>query len=153
MIRELSENFDTKRLDDLPQLSLAEAAWMAGITPDAFERFLDAASLGHLRTISLIELVRSSFTQLGQREAQLAMFRLQLAAALHREKELAEALHSKLTAGSAELFTPRSDLKPSKPPSPPPPSTSSAPSFGKKNKIDSGSSSFDDKPKKRKKKK
>ncbi|MBF0584016.1 MAG: hypothetical protein HQL80_07250, partial [Magnetococcales bacterium] len=91
---EPSETLDPKRLESLPPLSLAEAAWMAGITPDAFERFLEATNLGHLRTLPITELVRAGFTLLGQREAQLAMFRLQLSAEKKKKKELAEALHS-----------------------------------------------------------
>lgn len=101
---ELPENFDVGRFEELKPLSLAESAWMAGVTQEAFERFLDAAGLGHLRHIPMTELVRAGFTLLGQREAQLAMFRLQLSASLIREKELAEALHSKLTVDSSEFF-------------------------------------------------
>lgn len=119
MNNELSEDFDTQRLEGLPQLSLAEAAWMAGITPDAFEQFLGAISLSHLRHVPITELVRAAFTLLGQREAQVAMFRLQLATALQREQELTEALHSKLTAGSAEFFMPQTPSR-----SAPSPSTS-----------------------------
>ncbi len=127
MKTELSDNSDSKPLEALPPLSLAEAAWMAGITPDAFERFLDAISLGHLRQIPITELVRTSFTLLGQREAQVAMFRLQLASALQREQELTQALHSKLTEGSTEFFMPHTK----------PHTEQSAPTtpVGKKNKL------------------
>lgn len=111
MKEEIPEDFDTKRLENLPQLSHAEAAWMAGITPDSFERFLKATNLEHLRNIPVTELVRSGFTLLGQREAQLAMFRMQLATALHREKELTELLHAKLLDGSTEHFMPHKEPK------------------------------------------
>lgn len=104
MTQKPSEVFDAKQLENVPPLARAEAAWLAGITPDAFERFLLAAGLDKMDAISVMELVRVGFTQLGQREAQLAMFRLQLAAALQREKELTETLHSKLTKGAAALF-------------------------------------------------
>ena len=128
MKTELSDNSDSKPLETLPPLSLAEAAWMAGITPDAFERFLDAISLGHLRQIPITELVRTSFTLLGQREAQVAMFRLQLASALQREQELTQALHSKLTEGSNEFFMPHSKLHPEQ-------SSPVTPPVGRKNKV------------------
>lgn len=119
---ESTEPLDPKRLETLPQLSLAEAAWMAGITPDAFERFLSAANLSHLRTMPITELVRAGFTLLGQREAQLAMFRLQLATALQREKELIEVLHSKLTLDTTPFVASHpTPPPPTRPPASPPP--------------------------------
>ncbi|MEO5363464.1 MAG: hypothetical protein H7838_07555 [Magnetococcus sp. DMHC-8] len=132
MKQDPTDTLDPRRLDNLPPLSLAEAAWMAGITPDAFERFLEAANLSHLRNLPMMELVRAGFTLLGQREAQLAMFRLQLAAALHREKELTEALHSKLTAGTE--MTVVAPATPTVPPPAPPPGCdlSSPPAEGQK---------------------
>ncbi|MEO5340370.1 MAG: hypothetical protein H7837_07635 [Magnetococcus sp. MYC-9] len=89
---------DPKRLENLPALTTTEAAWMAGVTAESFARFLEAAGLHPSRALSVTELIRAGFAQLGQREAQLAMFRLQLASALQREKELTELLHAKLTA-------------------------------------------------------
>ncbi|MBF0161250.1 MAG: hypothetical protein HQL88_03090 [Magnetococcales bacterium] len=129
MKEEENETLDPKRLEQLPAVSLAEAAWMAGVTTDSFERFLDAATLSHLRALPLLELVRGCFTLLGQREAQLAMFRLQLAAALQREKELAEALHSKLTAHLETAFLPpvANILPPPGRPAPAPPASVTAP--------------------------
>ena len=120
MKQETTDTLDPNRFDNLPPLSLAEAAWLAGVTPDSFERFLEAASLTHLRHMPMTELIRAGFTLLGQREAQLAMFRLQLAAALHREKELTEALHSRLTEG-AIIHHPMAVAVPPAAPSTPPP--------------------------------
>ncbi len=93
-----ADGFDTAQFDDLPTLSFTEAAWMAGVTPESLERSLENVGLTDTRNIPLSRLVQSGFTLLGQRDSQLAMFRMQLAAALQREKELAEALRSKLTA-------------------------------------------------------
>ncbi len=91
------DGFDVSRFDALPTLSFSEAAWMAGVTAESLERSLESAGLTDIRNIPLNRLVKSGFTLLGQRDSQLAMLRMQLAAALQREKELAEALHSKLT--------------------------------------------------------
>jgi hypothetical protein len=117
---DLTDNPDLKRLENLPQLSLSEAAWMAGITPDALERFLAASALGAARTVPLLELVRASFTILGQREAQLAILRLQLTASVQREKELTEALHANLSEGYHFLnVTPAPTPEPTPPPTTP----------------------------------
>ncbi|MEO5348194.1 MAG: hypothetical protein H7836_00900 [Magnetococcus sp. YQC-3] len=114
------DTFDPKRLESLPTLSPAEATWMAGITSEAFARFQEAANLGQQTALSITTLLRASFTQLAQREAQLAMFRLQLATALNREKELTEALHSKLTAGLTGITDPPAPRPPApRPPAPP----------------------------------
>ncbi|MBF0098970.1 MAG: hypothetical protein HQM05_16725, partial [Magnetococcales bacterium] len=114
---DLTDNPDLKRLENLPQLTLSEAAWMAGVTPDALERFLAVSALGAVRTVPLLELVRAAFTILGQREAQLAILRLQLTASLQREKELTEALHANLSDGLNFLtVTPAPTPEPTPPP-------------------------------------
>ncbi|MBF0462213.1 MAG: hypothetical protein HQL87_12540 [Magnetococcales bacterium] len=142
MRQEPTENSDPKRLENLPQLSLAEAAWMAGVTPDSFERFLEVANLGPVRSLPILDLVRAGFTLLGQREAQLAMFRLQLAAALQREKELTEALQSQLTAGMAVLSV-----------SPPPPAPQPVPQSVQRSSGTAFAPAVERKAKKRGKKK
>ena len=91
------ETVDTTRFENLPSLSVAEAAWMAGVTLEAYERFMTVAGVNDLRAVGPDKLVRTAFTLLGQKESQLVMLRLQLAATLQREKELAEALGSKLS--------------------------------------------------------
>jgi hypothetical protein len=88
---------DRDRFKDLPNLTVSEAAWMAGVTLEAYERFMTVAGITDLRAIQPDKLVRTAFTLLGQKESQLVMLRLQLAATLQREKELAEALGSKLS--------------------------------------------------------
>ncbi|ABK45765.1 hypothetical protein Mmc1_3275 [Magnetococcus marinus MC-1] len=88
---------------DLPELSLKDAAWLAGITPDAMLRFLAAAGL-ELDTdqdaselqLTVPQLMRAVFLLLGQKDNRIAMLRMQLAAALNREKELAAALQADL---------------------------------------------------------
>ena len=90
------EPVDTEQFKGLPALSANEAAWMSGVTLEAYERFMKAAGVDDLRSIRPDKLVRTAFTLLGQKESQLVMLRLQLAATLQREKELAEALGSKL---------------------------------------------------------
>ncbi|MBF0379451.1 MAG: hypothetical protein HQL69_00430 [Magnetococcales bacterium] len=64
---------------------------------ESYEKFLTVAGVDDLRSIKPDELVRIAFTLLGQKESQLVMLRLQLAATLQREKELADALGSKLS--------------------------------------------------------
>ena len=91
------ETVDTTRFENLPSLSVAEAAWMAGVTLEAYERFMTVAGVNDLRAVGPDKLVRTAFTLLGQKESQLVMLRLQLAATLQREKELAELLGSKLS--------------------------------------------------------
>ena len=109
---------------------------MAGVTTDSFERFLEAAGLSHLRTLPITELLRGGFTLLGQRESQLAMFRLQLASALQREKELTEALHSKLTADMAAFVVPSAAANPQaeRPSIPSPPAVNKASLLDRKSK-------------------
>ncbi|MBF0193569.1 MAG: hypothetical protein HQL71_03385 [Magnetococcales bacterium] len=91
------EAVDAKRFEGLPSLSVAEAAWMAGVTLESYEKFMTVAGVDDLRSIKPDELLRIAFTLLGQKESQLVMLRLQLAATLQREKELADALGSKLS--------------------------------------------------------
>jgi hypothetical protein len=91
------EAVDATRFEGLPSLSVAEAAWMAGVTLESYEKFLTVAGVDDLRSIKPDELLRVAFTLLGQKESQLVMLRLQLAATLQREKELADALGSKLS--------------------------------------------------------
>jgi hypothetical protein len=91
------ETVDASRFEGLPSLSVSEAAWMAGVTLESYEKFMTVAGVDDLRSIKPDELLRVAFTLLGQKESQLVMLRLQLAATLQREKELADALGSKLS--------------------------------------------------------
>ncbi len=91
------ESVDASRFETLPSLSVTEAAWMAGVTLEAYEKFMSVAGVEDLRSIKPDELIRTAFTLLGQKESQLVMLRLQLSATLLREKELADALGSKLS--------------------------------------------------------
>jgi hypothetical protein len=91
------EAVDTSRFENIIPLSVTEAAWMAGVTLEAYEKFMRVAGVEDLRSIKPDELIRTAFTLLGQKESQLVMLRLQLSATLLREKELAEALGSKLS--------------------------------------------------------
>lgn len=86
-----------ERFQDLPSLSVSEAAWMAGVTLETYERFMTVAGVEDMRAVRPDVLIRTAFTLLGQKESQLVMLRLQLAATLQREKELAEALGSRLS--------------------------------------------------------
>ncbi len=92
-----NEAGDMKHLQDLPELSSSEAAWMAGVTEAAYEEFMSVAGIEDPQKIQTDRLVRTAFTLLGQKESQLVMMRLQLASTLQREKELAELLGSKLS--------------------------------------------------------
>nr|CRH08121.1 Conserved protein of unknown function [Candidatus Magnetococcus massalia] len=94
---------------DLPELDLKDAAWLAGVTPDAMARFLKSAGLDidtedpEEAQLTVPELLKAVFLLLGQKENRIAMLRIQLAAALNREKELAAALQSGLTDDSPAL--------------------------------------------------
>ena len=101
-----SDGFDPSRFKDLPTLSFSEAAWFAGITLEAFERVMTEGNHDDLRNIPLPDLVRTGYTLLAQKESQLTLFRMQLAAALKREQELAELLHTKLAFSFQETSNP-----------------------------------------------
>ncbi|MBF0588919.1 MAG: hypothetical protein HQL53_07325 [Magnetococcales bacterium] len=94
------ERSDQPRWDQVPPMSLQEAAWICGVSQDAFERIIRASGMdvvkGPLgrRTISLQNMLRVGYSLLGQRESQLAMLRIQLDKALTREKDLATVLQS-----------------------------------------------------------
>ncbi|MBF0188914.1 MAG: hypothetical protein HQL50_13410 [Magnetococcales bacterium] len=94
--------FDDAKLDEIPPLSLPEAAWLAGITPEAFSAFLEISNADvektdeDERSIRLLDLIQAAFTVLGQRESQMVMLRMQLAKALSREKDLVEILKKRI---------------------------------------------------------
>lgn len=94
--------FNPSLLDDLPPLTIPEAAWLAGVTEEAFERFLLASNTSRTRGldgaiyVTLGSLVKAGFTLLGQKEAQVTMLRMQLTTALKREQELVGALKEKI---------------------------------------------------------
>lgn len=78
---------ENTRPDTLPVLPVEEAAWVAGITPEALRHFLAAAELTEKEGgVALGDLLRTAFSLLSQREAQVEMMRLQLMASLHPER-------------------------------------------------------------------
>ncbi|MEO5367602.1 MAG: hypothetical protein H7831_14850 [Magnetococcus sp. WYHC-3] len=94
--------FDLSRFEGIPPLALTEAAWLVGITPEAFKRFMESTGMDMVTDaasepqVALLDLIRLGFQLLGQKESQVAMLRMQLAATLEREKELAAALKQKV---------------------------------------------------------
>ncbi|MBF0285696.1 MAG: hypothetical protein HQL51_14690 [Magnetococcales bacterium] len=79
---------------ELPQLTVEEGSWLAGVTPEAFVRFLEESNAvvrkGRPMRIGVTEMVRAAFSLLQRRESQLAMLRLQLTGdAPPEEQELA----------------------------------------------------------------
>ncbi|MBF0126454.1 MAG: hypothetical protein HQM02_04500 [Magnetococcales bacterium] len=92
-----SERFDASRFEHLPDCSLPEVAWMAGVDEEAMRRYLDEAAGAVIHgSISMTSLVRAAFTLLGRKENQSALLRLQLSHALERERELSETLSAGL---------------------------------------------------------
>ncbi|OSM01813.1 hypothetical protein [Magnetofaba australis] len=88
---------DAIRADDLPDVSLTNAAFLAGVAPEALRRLLAIAAVKPQdNEINLGELIRAAFLALTTKETQTAMLRLQLHAALEREKSLVEALQQQI---------------------------------------------------------
>lgn len=82
---------EASRFEKLPPLTLEEAAWLAGVTPEAMGLFLDNGGLRpalvEKKGVALLELVRIGYSLLSQKETQLEMMRL----LLDREPDLSAA--------------------------------------------------------------
>lgn len=95
------------------KITTTDAAWTVGITQEALDRLIETSGITHTmdpdgtRRVDLSTLLRLGFTQLGQREAQVAMLRIQLSAALEREQQLLSALQSKLLDDTVSLPAPK----------------------------------------------
>lgn len=97
-----NDGSDLQRLRNLPSLSLEDAAWVAGISPEALNGFLEAAGIkvatggdGVVR-VPVNDLLRGGFALVSRKETQVTMLRTQLHGALEREKGLAAALQMQL---------------------------------------------------------
>ncbi|MGN7612416.1 hypothetical protein ACQZV8_10060 [Magnetococcales bacterium HHB-1] len=96
------EGFDVNLLENLPPLTFSEAAWIVGISAEAFQRFMQMSGLQPVtlangqKRITLASLLKAGFNLLMQRESQLAMLRVQFSATLERERDLATALREKI---------------------------------------------------------
>lgn len=103
MTRSVADEFAPPWIRELPLVTTADAAWLAGMTAEAMEQLLGAAHLKAVvdsqgtRKMALSEIFRAGFGQLGQKESQVTMLRMQLAKALEREQELAGLLSGKLS--------------------------------------------------------
>ncbi|MBF0620822.1 MAG: hypothetical protein HQL54_02730 [Magnetococcales bacterium] len=99
----MSDGFDIAYLESAPIVPLADAAWLAGLTPDAFTGFLKDTNIPLLKNpqgvqcIRIIELIRAGYGLLGQKESRILMLRMQLEKALNREKELVEILGTQVS--------------------------------------------------------
>ncbi|NGZ07640.1 MAG: hypothetical protein G8237_14955 [Magnetococcales bacterium] len=93
----MPERVDPGRFEALPNCTLSEAAWMAGVAEEAMRRYLDEANT-HLPEggLSFTTVLRAAFTLLGRKENQASMLRQQLTSALERERELTDTLRSGL---------------------------------------------------------
>lgn len=73
---------DASRFEKLPPLTLEEAAWLAGVTPEAMGLFLESGGLRpalvEKKGVAPLELVRIGYSLLSQKETQLEMMRLLL---------------------------------------------------------------------------
>lgn len=89
-------------------LTFTDAAWMVGMTPEAFEHLAQSGGADFTedasgeKFISLADILRLGFSMTAQKEAQVAMLRTQLSTALEREKELAAQLQEKLDFDGSE---------------------------------------------------
>lgn len=115
-----NDGSDLLKFRNLPSLSVEDAAWVAGITPEALHGFLAAAGIkvatggDGVTRISLNDLLRGGFSLVSRKETQVTMLRTQLHGALEREKGLAAALQMQLgkpahgweESESAEVITP-----------------------------------------------
>jgi hypothetical protein len=136
--------FDTSRFDALPDCSLPEAAWMAGVAEEAMRRYLEEANAPSSEgALPLPSLMRAAFTLLGRKENQASMLRQQLTAALERERELSDTLRAGLLGSGVPAARVPEPPPPPRPPvvaspviesSPPPAPAKAAPSAAKKKK-------------------
>ncbi|MEO5331038.1 MAG: hypothetical protein H7839_03375 [Magnetococcus sp. YQC-5] len=116
---------DSARFDTLPDFSLPEVAWMAGVAEEAMRSYLEEANAAWNDVdITMPNLVRAAFTLLGRKENQSSMLRLQLVNALERERELSETLRAGLLGSGIPTA---SVSPPVQTPSPPPAPTPVAP--------------------------
>jgi len=97
-----SKKQDGERLGADSILTFTDAAWMVGMTPEAFEHLVESGGADVTedasgdKFIQLSDLLRLGFSMATQKEVQVAMLRGQLSSALEREKELAGQLQEKL---------------------------------------------------------
>ncbi|MBF0428328.1 MAG: hypothetical protein HQL94_05350 [Magnetococcales bacterium] len=99
--------FDSARFEELPDCSLPEAAWMAGVAEEAMRRYLEEANAVLVDgSIPITNLVRALFTLLGRKENQSAMLRMQLSTTLERERELSETLRAGLLGSGVPMARP-----------------------------------------------
>ena len=90
-------------------LTFTDAAWMVGMTPEAFEHLVQAGGAAFTedasgeKFITLADILRLGFSMTAQKESQVAMLRMQLSTALEREKELAAQLQEKLDINGVNL--------------------------------------------------
>lgn len=96
------EGSDLLKWRGMPSLTMEDAAWLAGITPEALGGFLAGAGIkvasgsDGVARVAVQDLVRGGFAIASRKETQVAMLRSQLHAALEREKSLAQALQLQL---------------------------------------------------------
>lgn len=123
---------DSARFDTLPDFSLPEVAWMAGVAEEAMRSYLEEANAAWNDVdITMPNLVRAAFTLLGRKENQSSMLRLQLINALERERELSETLRAGLLGSGIPTpsvpppaqppIAPPAPTPVAQPPAPPPP--------------------------------
>ncbi|MBF0610629.1 MAG: hypothetical protein G8345_15335 [Magnetococcales bacterium] len=122
-----SEGSEVQKIRALPSVTLEDAAWLAGITPEALQGFLEAAAIKTAATdgstrVAVSDLIRGGFSVASRRETQVTMLRTQLHSALEREKALANALQLQLgkpAHGWEEGEGERLESKPEEPPAAP----------------------------------
>ncbi|HAT51643.1 MAG: hypothetical protein HQL07_13170 [Nitrospirae bacterium] len=91
----MNKKFHSK-LNELPALGVADAAWVIGIAAEALEQFLSETNHPVDQPITVSELLHTAFHQLGYKQLQSDLLSQQLRASLSREQELTQALQSRL---------------------------------------------------------
>ncbi|MEO5327680.1 MAG: hypothetical protein H7829_05485 [Magnetococcus sp. THC-1_WYH] len=104
----MNKKFQSK-LNELPALKIADAAWIVGIAAEALEQFLSETNHPVDQPITVSELLHTAFHQLGYKQLQADLLSQQLRASLSREQELTQALQSRLDV-SIPASPPQSEL-------------------------------------------
>lgn len=104
----MNKKFQSK-LNELPALKIADAAWIVGIAAEALEQFLSENNHPVDQPVTVSALLHIAFHQLGYKQLQSDLLSQQLRASLSREQELTQALQSRLDV-SVSASMPQSEL-------------------------------------------
>ncbi|MBF0435182.1 MAG: hypothetical protein HQL77_07400 [Magnetococcales bacterium] len=98
-------NHSNPKLEELPPLPWEEAAWVSGIATQAMEQFLLENQIPKDQPVPVTLLLQTAFHLLGYKQNQIELLTRQLQFALERERELSQALLSRLGAPPIQTHT------------------------------------------------